>query len=178
MLSPRSRARLGVGAAFILFVSCVALVGMGAADGRKAPPARTGVRRPALELRDIDGEPFSLSGQRGSVVVLCFGSIQCPVSCEYNTRLSQLARKYAGDPRVRFVSVNSNVGVGEAGGREAREIAVQSCEAGVTPATARPGRRRGPPVRGREVPDFLRGRRVRGRSVPRARSTTRSTRPG
>lgn len=43
----------------------------------------------------------------GAIVVAYFCSSQCPVSNDYDQRLTELQRQYSGDSRVRFVAIHT-----------------------------------------------------------------------
>lgn len=130
MLSPRRSAQCGLAAACVLFVLCMGvLVLRGSSAPQVAAAPTPGIAAPDFTLPDTDGKPLRLSSLRGSITVLYFGSINCPVSVDYETRLAELAALYAGNDEVRFVGVNSLV---PARDLSLREIAVQNRVAGLT----------------------------------------------
>jgi hypothetical protein len=62
MLSPRTTARLGLAAAFILFASCMAVIGWGAAISKRiphrySPDVQPAVVSPALQPADTPAPP-------------------------------------------------------------------------------------------------------------------------
>ena len=78
---------------------------------------------PDFALSDAAGRPVRLSPLRGSTVVLCFRTIDCPVGNDYDGRLSDFARRFVGrgaapgggsagppPPRVSVLSINVGPG--------------------------------------------------------------------
>ena len=68
MLSPRTAARLGLTAAFIVFALCMAIIGRAAADGKRLPhryptDVQPAVVTPALQPTDTPALPL---WQRGA----------------------------------------------------------------------------------------------------------------
>ncbi len=61
---------------------------------------------PTLNVQDTTGKPAPVS-TAGKVTALIFVAVQCPVSNDYNERMSALYRDYSGKG-VQFVFVNSN----------------------------------------------------------------------
>jgi hypothetical protein len=64
MLSPRTTARLGLAAAFVLFASCMAVIGRGAAGGkwfphRYVPDIQPAVVSPSLQPTGTPAPPLS-----------------------------------------------------------------------------------------------------------------------
>lgn len=53
-----------------------------------------GSKAPELNLKEINGQPFSLSRQKGKVILLNFTSISCPHSIESVNMLNNLYSKY------------------------------------------------------------------------------------
>lgn len=105
MLSPRYVARLGLGAACLVLISCLAVLHSKAAEAGRALRAQPLRTAPDFVLSDAAGRQVRLSSLRGAPVVLCFRAIDCPVSNDYEARVSELARRFAG-PRVSIVSIN------------------------------------------------------------------------
>jgi protein SCO1/2 len=52
---------------------------------------------PEIKLTDHNGNPFSLSAQRGKVVLLYFGYVNCPDECPLTMAHLKLARASLGD---------------------------------------------------------------------------------
>jgi len=105
MLSMRRSAQLG------LVVSCLILffaLSVLAVQARQnylpgtLPPAELGA---AFHLRGPDGSSVASQQFRGRTTVLYFTSLRCPVTQEYNQRMSELARRYAGNAEVAFVAI-------------------------------------------------------------------------
>jgi protein-disulfide isomerase len=61
---------------------------------------------PTLNLQDASGKPATVS-TAGKITAVIFTSTQCPVSNDYNERMSELYRDYASKG-VQFVFVNAN----------------------------------------------------------------------
>jgi protein SCO1/2 len=59
---------------------------------------------PEISLRDHNGQPFTLSSQKGKVVLLYFGFVNCPDECPLTMAHAKLARESLGD-RARDVQV-------------------------------------------------------------------------
>lgn len=74
-----------------------------AADGVTA----VGERVPDLILRTLDGEATSLRALQGSVVVLAYHGVECPISKKLAARLEKIAQDYAARG-VRFFGMNAN----------------------------------------------------------------------
>src|SRR5579863_82009 len=83
----------------------------------------TGVKAPQIELRSLDGKPFSLAGQLGrGPVVLAFFKVSCP-TCQYAFPfLERLYRAY-GKSGVTLVGVSQN---------DAKDTAAFAREFGIT----------------------------------------------
>jgi hypothetical protein len=60
---------------------------------------------PEFTVQDLGGRPIQYS-TAGSVTVVVFISVRCPMSNAFNARMNSLYNAFAG--RVRFVFVNSN----------------------------------------------------------------------
>jgi peroxiredoxin len=72
-----------------------------------AGEAAIGKKLPDFSLEDPDGRLHGLSEFRGRVTVFIFVATRCPVSNDYNARMSQLALDYAAKG-VAVVGINSN----------------------------------------------------------------------
>lgn len=59
---------------------------------------------PEIKLTDHNGQPFTMSGQRGKVVLLYFGYVNCPDECPLTMAHLKLARESLGD-RAKDVQV-------------------------------------------------------------------------
>ena len=59
---------------------------------------------PEINLTDHKGQPFALSNQRGKVVLLYFGYVNCPDECPLTMAHLKLARESLGD-RAKDVQV-------------------------------------------------------------------------
>lgn len=145
MLTARGGARLGIGAACVIFVASLGVLASHAADARRNERASSALRiaapgtsAPDFVLTDArDGRSVHLSDLRGSTVVLCFTSIRCPVSNDCNPRVAALARQYASrttradGKAVRFLAVHCDLGTGPLADEDRREIPVQTRVAGL-----------------------------------------------
>ncbi len=82
-----------------------------AVDHGSAPAERLSRlwKRPAFEFIDQDGQPFSASQMDGRVWVVDFFYTTCPGPCPaLSSRLSELHRQFAANPKVGFLSISSN----------------------------------------------------------------------
>ena len=65
---------------------------------------------PEIKLTDQDGQPFTMSAQRGKVVLLYFGYVNCPDECPLTMAHLKLARESLGnlanDVQVVMVSTD------------------------------------------------------------------------
>jgi protein SCO1 len=59
---------------------------------------------PEIQLTDHNGQPFALSSQRGKVVLLFFGYVNCPDECPLTMAHLKLAKESLGD-QARDVQV-------------------------------------------------------------------------
>ena len=59
---------------------------------------------PGISLRDQNGQPFTLSSQKGKVVLLYFGYVNCPDECPLTMAHVKLARESLGN-RAQEVQV-------------------------------------------------------------------------
>jgi peroxiredoxin len=71
------------------------------------PPA-AGARVADFTLKDIDGQPHSLSGYKGKkAIVIVFVGTECPLANLYLPTLADLHKRYS--PKgVQFLAINSN----------------------------------------------------------------------
>ncbi len=61
----------------------------------------------ALEVKTLEGKPLTITPGANHVTVVVFYSTQCPISNDYNDRLSDLVKLYS--PRgVNFYVINAN----------------------------------------------------------------------
>ena len=69
---------------------------------------------PSLHVRDMAGAPVTIETSRAKATVVVFYSVLCPVSNEYNDRMSQLFGAYKSKSvQFAFVDSNSNESVAE-----------------------------------------------------------------
>ena len=68
-----------------------------------------GERVPDIVLRTLDGEAATLRELGGSVVVLAYHGVECPISKKLANRLQALSEAYASRG-VRFFGINANHG--------------------------------------------------------------------
>ena len=61
-----------------------------------------------FNVNDSIGRPVKFSSLRGDLTVVMFVSVQCPISNDYNERMSALYNDYTAKG-VKFVFVNANV---------------------------------------------------------------------
>jgi cytochrome oxidase Cu insertion factor (SCO1/SenC/PrrC family) len=100
MGSAHRRAQLGLAAAAFVLVAATATLLIKPRYSRPVGVADVGTVAPDFQLRDREGAWVTLSELRGQVEVLCFG--------EGDTRVDHLARQYADDPRVKFLSLTAD----------------------------------------------------------------------
>jgi protein SCO1/2 len=67
-------------------------------------------KAPEIQLTDHNGQPFALSDQRGKVVLLYFGFVNCPDECPLTMAHTKLARESLGDQakNVQVVMVSTD----------------------------------------------------------------------
>jgi protein SCO1 len=100
---------VGVGIALVLLVSSMLyfLVNKPSLRGSVINPPWTA---PEISLRDHHGQPFTLTSQKGKVVLLYFGYVNCPDECPLTMAHVKLARESlgdrAGDVQVIMVSTD------------------------------------------------------------------------
>lgn len=76
---------------------------------------------PTLDLQDTSGKPVAVS-TAGKITAVIFVATQCPVSNDYNGRMSALYKDYSAKG-VQFVFVNSNQSEdGAAVAKHAKEV--------------------------------------------------------
>jgi protein SCO1/2 len=65
---------------------------------------------PEIKLTDHNGQPFTISGQRGKVVLVFFGYVNCPDECPLTMAHLKLARENLGDQAkdVQIVMVSTD----------------------------------------------------------------------
>ncbi len=64
---------------------------------------------PPFTLTDRDGKTFDSASLKGTVWVADFFFASCPGACPMlSARMSELHQKFAGDDRVRFVSISTD----------------------------------------------------------------------
>lgn len=78
------------------------------ADFLEKKEVKIGSAVPDFTLNDLDGKPVSLSGLKGSVVMIHFWSAQCPFVIRYESRLGAITADYA-DKGVKVLGIDSNV---------------------------------------------------------------------
>ena len=100
---------VGVGIAVVLLVFSLVyfLTNKPSLRGSVITPPWTA---PEISLRDQNGQPFTLSDQKGKVVLLYFGYVNCPDECPLTMAHVKLARESlgnrAGDVQVVMVSTD------------------------------------------------------------------------
>jgi protein SCO1/2 len=94
---------VGVGIVIILLVASLFfyLTGKPSLRGSVITPPWTA---PGINLHDQNGNPFTLSSQKGKVVLLYFGYVNCPDECPLTMAHVKLARESLGN-RARDVQV-------------------------------------------------------------------------
>jgi protein SCO1 len=100
---------VGVGIAVVLLVFSIFyfLTNKPSLRGAVIDPPWTA---PEIKLQDQNGKPFTLTDQRGKVVLLYFGYVNCPDECPLTMAHVKLAREslgdHAGDVQVVMVSTD------------------------------------------------------------------------
>ena len=98
---------VGIGVVLLVFSLIYLLTNKPSLRGSIITPPWTA---PEISLRDHNGQPFSLSGQKGKVVLLYFGYVNCPDECPLTMAHVKLARESlgnrAGDVQVVMVSTD------------------------------------------------------------------------
>ncbi len=104
MLSTARSAQLGLGAVGVVLISSLAVLGGRAMDRQFSDSAKA----PDFMLRDTEGQKYGLGNLQGSISVLAFTSLRCPVSSEYFERIVELANQYIKTGRVQFFLVDTS----------------------------------------------------------------------
>lgn len=112
MLSPRRAAQFGLVATFIVLVSSLSALIARNIDANRSV-ARLERLVPDFQLSNLKGHSISLASLHGKVVVLYFNSARCPVCNDYAPRVIALANRYAHNPKVAFLAIDSDSGDGE-----------------------------------------------------------------
>jgi peroxiredoxin len=131
MTSGRRSAQMGLCAAGLVFVLSMSVIGWGSADEQRQAVGTPGATAANFVLSNTDGTTTRLSDFRGSVVVLGFHSVACPVSTDYDARLAELTCRFGADSGVKFLAVHSGTGTTDPASAHVREISVQSRTAGL-----------------------------------------------
>ena len=114
MLSPRRCAQVGLVAAGLVLASCLGILYAHAPRNVPVVVANlAGDVAPAFRLQDLQGDSYDSAALRGKAVVVFFSSVHCPTCGDYQDRVRDLARQYAGDPRVQFLAMNQDVSAGD-----------------------------------------------------------------
>jgi protein SCO1 len=100
---PRKTIVVGVGIVVVLLVVTMLffLTSRPSLRGSVITPPWTA---PEISLRDQNGQPFTLSSQKGKVVLLYFGYVNCPDECPLTMAHVKLARESLGN-RAQDVQV-------------------------------------------------------------------------
>jgi len=68
---------------------------------------KLGAKVEEFTIKDVKGNPVQFSSLKGDVTVIMFIATRCPISNDYNERMTALYNDYS--PKgVKFVSINSN----------------------------------------------------------------------
>jgi peroxiredoxin len=95
----------------------------GRIGGRSMAALATGTKAPEIELKTLDGKPFSLTDKLGQgPVVLAFFKVSCP-TCQYALPFLERLHKTYGAKGVTLVGVSQN---------DARDTAAFNKEFGIT----------------------------------------------
>jgi cytochrome c biogenesis protein CcmG/thiol:disulfide interchange protein DsbE len=92
-------------------------------DSRPLTPAARRTPVPAINLTDLNGNPWNLDGQRGSVVLVNFWASWCPPCREETPGLVRLANDYRGKG-VAVAGISLDEGGAPAARRFVREFEV------------------------------------------------------
>jgi peroxiredoxin len=89
--------------AFLLLVSALGVLAAGSVGNR----THRAEAIPAFTLADTTGTTISSADLKGKITVFYFYSVRCPVSNDYSDRITALARRFAGNAKMRFVGIHS-----------------------------------------------------------------------
>jgi len=100
---------LGIGILVLLIVA-IAIVSVNSAPSFRGALITPPWQAPEIQLTDHNGQPFTLSSQRGKVVLLYFGYVNCPDECPLTMAHLKLARESLGnqakDVQVAMISTD------------------------------------------------------------------------
>ena len=96
--------------AALLLVATFGVVASAAPQAPKAPKAgsTTPVKVPKFKLKSLDGSQVSLDSLKGKIVVINFWGIWCTQCLREMPELQKLHEKYAGDPGVAVLTINTD----------------------------------------------------------------------
>ena len=72
------------------------------------PIIKTGAPAPNFTLKDLNGEPHTLTEARGKIVVLVFWSAECPWSAKADRSLDRMQAEWEEDVIILAVASNAN----------------------------------------------------------------------
>ena len=100
---------LGIGILLILFIAIV-IASVTSGPSFKGSLITPPWQAPEIQLTDHNGQPFTLSSQRGKVVLLYFGYVNCPDECPLTMAHVKLARESLGEQAkdVQVVMVSTD----------------------------------------------------------------------
>ncbi len=100
---------LGVGILLLLFIAIV-IAAVTSRPSFKGSLITPPWQAPEIQLTDHHGQPFTLSSQRGKVVLLYFGYVNCPDECPLTMAHVKLARESLGEQAkdVQVVMVSTD----------------------------------------------------------------------
>ena len=100
---------LGIGILLILFIAIV-IASVTSRPSFKGSLITPPWQAPEIQLTDHNGQPFTLSSQRGKVVLLYFGYVNCPDECPLTMAHVKLARESLGEQAkdVQVVMVSTD----------------------------------------------------------------------
>jgi len=100
---------LGIGILVLLIVA-IAIVSVNSAPSFRGALITPPWQAPEIQLTDHNGQPFTLSSQRGKVILLYFGYVNCPDECPLTMAHLKLARESLGnqakDVQVAMISTD------------------------------------------------------------------------
>jgi len=94
---------LGIGI-FVLLAAAIVIFTLTSKPSFKGSLITPPWPAPEITLKDHNGQPFSLNNQRGKVVLLYFGYVNCPSECPLTMAHLKLARESLGN-RTQDVQV-------------------------------------------------------------------------